>query len=84
MWSFLREDSKVSSVRLTLFLGTICVCLLVLGILCYLVIHAKKCTTIDWSGMAIFLGAISAFAGTLLYGKVQQKKVETSANKETE
>jgi hypothetical protein len=44
-------------------------------------IHAIKCTTIDWSGMAIFLGAVSAFAGTLLYGKVQQKKVENDTTK---
>jgi hypothetical protein len=43
--------------------------------------HAYKCTEIDWSGMSIFLGAISAFTGTLLYGKVQQKKVETNATK---
>lgn len=82
MWKFLHEDSKVSSMRLTLFLGTLCICVLILGILTYMIIHATKCTTLDWSGMAIFLGAVSAFAGTLLYGKVQQKKVETSTNKE--
>jgi hypothetical protein len=44
-------------------------------------IHAVKCTELDWSGMSIFLGAMSAFAGTLLYGKVQQKKVEVNAKK---
>lgn len=82
MWKFLHEDSKVSSMRLTLFLGTVCICLLVLGILTYMIIHATKCTTLDWSGMAIFLGAVSAFGGTLLYGKVQQKKVEKSSEKE--
>lgn len=82
MWKFLHEDSKISSMRLTLFLGTLCICVLVLGILTYMIIHATKCTTLDWSGMAIFLGAVSAFAGTLLYGKVQQKKVETSTSKE--
>jgi hypothetical protein len=84
MWKFLREDSKVSSIRVSLFLGTICACLLMVGMLCYMVIHAYKCTTLDWSGMAIFLGGISAFTGTLLYGKVQQKKVETPTNTETE
>ena len=82
MWKFLHEDSKVSSMRLTLFLGTLCICVLILGILIYMIIHATKCTTLDCSGMAIFLGAVSAFAGTLLYGKVQQKKVETSTSKE--
>jgi hypothetical protein len=41
-------------------------------------IHAVKCTDIDWSGMSIFLTSLAAFTGTLLYGKVQQKKVEKS------
>jgi hypothetical protein len=49
-----------------------------------MLIHAYKCTAIDWSGMAIFLGAMSAFTGTLLYGKVQQKKVETVKNNNNE
>jgi hypothetical protein len=31
--------------------------------------------------MSIFLGSIAAFTGTLLYGKVQQKKVEKVENK---
>lgn len=83
MFKFLNEDSKISSMRVTLFLGTLCVCMLTLGILTYLVIHAVKCTSIDWSGMSIFIGAISAFLGTLLYGKVQQKKVEASTTNNT-
>jgi hypothetical protein len=32
--------------------------------------------------MSIFLTSIAAFAGTLLYGKVQQKKVEKVPDKE--
>jgi len=81
MFKFLREDTQVSSMRVTLFLCTICICTLILSICVYMFIHAYKCTEIDWSGMSIFLGAISAFTGTLLYGKVQQKKVETNATK---
>ena len=76
MFKFLREDTNVSSMRVTLFLGTLCICLLCIGIFMYIIIHAIKCTTLDWAGMSIFLGSIAAFAGTLLYGKVQQKKVE--------
>jgi hypothetical protein len=76
MFKFLREDSNISSMRVTLFLGTLCICLLCAGIFTYTLIHAFKCTVLDWSGMSIFLTAIAAFAGTLLYGKVQQKKVE--------
>ncbi len=76
MFKFLSEDTKVSSMRVTLFLGTLCICMLVLAMCVYMYVHSYKCTDIDWSGMAIFLGSVAAFAGTLLYGKVQQKKVE--------
>jgi hypothetical protein len=78
MFNFLKESTDVSSMRVTLFLGTLCVCLLCIGILVYIIIHAVKCTTLDWSGMSIFLTSIAAFTGTLLYGKVQQKKVENN------
>jgi hypothetical protein len=83
MFKFLSEDSKVSSMRVALFLGMICICLMCSGIVAYLLIHAVKCSTLDWMGMSVFLGAVSAFAGTLLYGKVQQKKVETKPTDKT-
>jgi hypothetical protein len=81
MFNFLKESTDVSSMRVTLFLGTLCVCLLCVGVLVYIIIHAVKCSTLDWSGMSIFLTSIAAFTGTLLYGKVQQKKVENKDDK---
>jgi len=81
MFNFLKESTDVSSMRVTLFLGTLCVCLLCIGVLVYIIIHALKCTTLDWSGISIFLTSIAAFTGTLLYGKVQQKKVENNDDK---
>ncbi len=81
MFNFLKESTDVSSMRVTLFLGTLCVCLLCIGILVYTIIHAVKCSSLDWSGMSIFLTSIAAFTGTLLYGKVQQKKVESNDDK---
>lgn len=84
MFKFLHEDSKSSSTRVTLFLGTLGILALIFSICTYMLIHAWNCETIDWSGMSIFLGAVSAFAGTLLYGKVQQKKVENAANKQVD
>jgi hypothetical protein len=78
MFNFLKESTDISSMRVTLFLGTLCVCLLCIGVLVYIIIHAVKCTTLDWSGISIFLTSIAAFTGTLLYGKVQQKKVENN------
>jgi hypothetical protein len=81
MFNFLKESTDVSSMRVTLFLGTLCVCLLCVGVLVYIIIHAVKCSTLDWSGMSIFRTSIAAFTGTLLYGKVQQKKVENKDDK---
>ncbi len=81
MFNFLKESTDVSSMRVTLFLGTLCICLLSIGILVYIIIHAVKCSSLDWSGMSIFLTSIAAFTGTLLYGKVQQKKVENKDDK---
>jgi hypothetical protein len=81
MFGFLKESTDVSSMRVTLFIGTLCVCLLCIGIFIYLIIHATKCTNLDWSGMSIFLTSVAAFTGTLLYGKVQQKKVENNDDK---
>lgn len=78
MFNFLKESTDVSSMRVTLFIGTLCICLLTIGVFVYLIIHATKCTTLDWSGMSIFLTSLAAFTGTLLYGKVQQKKVENN------
>lgn len=81
MFNFLKESTDISSMRVTLFLGTLCICLLSIGILVYIIIHAVKCSSLDWSGMSIFLTSIAAFTGTLLYGKVQQKKVENKDDK---
>lgn len=83
MFKFLNEDSKVSSMRVTLFLGTLGILTLILSLDIYMIVHAIGCTTLDWSGMSIFVGSVAAFAGTLLYGKVQQKKVENKPTDKT-
>ena len=80
MFKFLQEESKVSSTRVALFLGTIGSCSLIIGILFHLLWCTVNTCDIERSGAALFLGAISAFLGTLLYGKVQQKKIETKKN----
>ena len=79
MFKFLSETSRISSTRVTLFLGTISLCLLMMGVLVVIIIKAINCASVDWAGISIFIGALSAFIGTLLYGKVQQKKVESNA-----
>lgn len=77
MFKFLQEDSKVSSTRVALFLGVSTACIIALGVLFHIIHCTVKECDIEWSGASLFIGAISAFIGTLLYGKVQQKKIET-------
>jgi hypothetical protein len=76
MFNFLKETSKVSSTRVALFLGTVTACIISLGVLFHIIHCTIKECDIEWSGAALFISAISAFIGTLLYGKVQQKKIE--------
>ena len=76
IFSFLREDSKVSSIRLTLFIATLGFVILVLGVLAYLIIASVKGKPIDWQGCAIFVGAISALLGITGATKVMQKGKE--------
>ena len=78
MFKFLQENSKISSTRVALFLGTITACLITLGVLFHIMWCTVKGCEIEWSGASLFIGAVSAFLGTLLYGKVQQKKIENT------
>ena len=81
MFKFLTEDSNISTTRVVLFTGAMSALLLIMAMTTYILIHAIKCTAIDWSGLAIFLTGISAYIGTLLYGKVTQKKYEMKTTK---
>ena len=76
MFKFLRDDSNISSTRLSLFLGTSTACVILLSVFFHIVYCTINQCAIEWSGAAMLITAVSAFMGTLLYGKVQQKKVE--------
>lgn len=72
MLNFFKEDTKESTTRLVLVLGTLAVCSLFFG----MVYHIIKYENVRWEGLSILTVSVSGYMGTLLYGKVQQKKVE--------
>lgn len=82
MFKFLRDDSNISSTRLSLFLGTSTACIILLAVFFHVIYCTVNQCAIEWSGAAMLITAVSAFMGTLLYGKVQQKKFEIT-NKPT-
>jgi len=83
MCNFLLESSKLSSTRLVLIAGTLTACLTELSVM----FHIMYCTIhecqINWTGASFFTSTIAAFIATLLYGKVQQKKIEVKDNEDT-
>lgn len=68
------KNGEKSSVRIVLIATIALVTLLVFA----MIYHILFSETIDWGGMALFLTAITALLGSVLYGKVKQKKIEQS------
>jgi hypothetical protein len=67
------KEFKFSSIRITLIWGMGLITLPFIGIFIRLLdLNAK----IDYSGMGILITTLAAFIGTLVYGKVKQKKTE--------
>lgn len=81
MLEFLKDNSNMSSTRLVLILGMIGALCLSSGVLFYIIWNTVKGIAIEWSGITLFLGGLSAMIGTLLYGKVKQKSIEATATK---
>jgi hypothetical protein len=74
--NILTSGSKESSIRLTMLWGMLISSIILLSlsfIIIYCSIYDKN---LDWSGMSLFMGALSTFMGVLIYGKVNQKKQE--------
>jgi len=80
MLEFLKDNSNMSSTRLVLILGMIGVLCLSSGVLFYIIWNTIKGVAVEWSGITLFLGGLSAIIGTLLYGKVKQKSIEVASN----
>jgi hypothetical protein len=78
----INEDSKVSSMRVSLIIITVSICILILILgfnITWNTIHNQS-ENIHWENMSIFLAGISALLGTTLYGKVKQKNIELTSN----
>jgi NADH:ubiquinone oxidoreductase subunit 3 (subunit A) len=72
---------KNSIVRLSVIWVWVLVSFLVLDISIYILANLDTTTrSIDWLGISTFLTAMAAFVGAVLYGKVQEKKIENRAN----
>lgn len=80
MFNFLKEDSKSSTTRLILLISTFSSFLLTAGMF----YHVVSYKDVAWESMSVFLVSISGYMGTLLYGKVQQKKIEKNKDSNTE
>ena len=78
MFNFLKEDTNTSTTRIVLLLGTLAACLIMVGMLYHIVIYEN----VKWESMSVFLLAIASYMGTLLFGKVTQKKIEKDQHKD--
>lgn len=77
---FLKEDTKLSTTRLALFIGMMIAVLIGASMSFNIVYNTIKCAMISWTGQASMLTALTAFVGSLVWGKVNQKKHETNTN----
>ena len=73
---FLKEDSKVSSMRWALMQVIRMAFILIMAVAANIIIKSVKASDIDWTGIALFLAGLSAFIGTAFTGKWLQKKEE--------
>ena len=74
---FFNEQSKNSMIRLGMFITmlTACFSIILITIGTYKAIIAYKISGLD---ISLIITSIAGFAGVFIYGKVQQKKIETA------
>ena len=70
------NEGNKSMMRLAMLCVIIMAAILFLAMAGYIVISAIKSGSINWGGMAALVGALSAFIGTLVIGKANQKVKE--------
>jgi len=74
---FFKEDTKESMMRLNFFIISVVCGIVLLSIATYIIITALKCkSTIDWSGMGVFVTGIGAIITGISYNKWKQKQIE--------
>lgn len=67
------NEGNKSMMRLAMLCVIIMAAILFIAMAGYIIISAIKHGEINWSGMAALVGALSAFIGTLVIGKSNQK-----------
>jgi len=81
MFTFLREDSKVSTTRVVMFLIALCVLILSLAV-CFNICYATiACKEIAWIEISAFIGSLTTMIVAIVFGKVKQKAIESDLSK---
>jgi len=70
------NEGNKSMMRLAMLCVIIMAAILFIAMAVYIIISAIKHGEINWGGMAVLVGALSAFIGTLVIGKSNQKGKE--------
>jgi hypothetical protein len=75
-FDFLKDDSKVSTTRVVYFMIALGA-LLLIGCACFNIIwQTLYCASVPWEGISLLLASLSSILGVVMYGKVQQKRIE--------
>lgn len=77
MFGFLREDTKYSTMRVSLFLVVLSVVFVLVCVGVYILKKAGcDAEIVNWSGMGVFIAAVVAAVTSIAWQKVKQKKIE--------
>lgn len=74
--NYLKENTKNSSLRLSMFIQTVAIAVVIITIAFHVFWKTITEGTINWTGLSLIFPAIGTFVGAWIYGKVSQKKIE--------
>jgi TRAP-type C4-dicarboxylate transport system permease small subunit len=74
------SNGEPSSMRLTLLVITVFICMMLWGSYQYIVAAVNGKLVIDWLGLSAFIGALTSLIGLVVFQKVQQSKIENKEN----
>ena len=80
---FLREDTKESAMRVSLFMVVVTVCFILACVGIYILMKARCDVEIaNWSSMGMFVIGVAAIVTGMAWQKVRQKRIEKETKKE--
>lgn len=77
---FTDQSGEPSSMRITLFVITILICMILYAIYNYIGAAINGKLTVDWVGLSAFTGALTTLIGVVVFQKVKQKQFENNDN----